>query len=105
MSKLTDIFGVEPWVGCKIAAGMSLGQSSVLRIGEVIKITENDKYNTGKPNYTVRVKWTHNGSDHQWGVKESNILIKPDHSYGKFVILETEYVNKFPPDIKRDDDE
>jgi hypothetical protein len=104
MSNPKDIFGVEAKVGHKIAAGMSLGQSSVLRVGEVIKITENDKYNTGKPNYTLRVKWTHNGSDYKWGVKESNILIKPEHSYAKFVVLDSRYVSLFPPDIERDDD-
>lgn len=104
MSNPKDIFGVEAKVGDKIAAGMSYGQSSVLRVGEIIKITESDKYNTGKPNYTIRVRWTHNGrSNYRWDVKESNILIKSDYSYAKFVILDSGYVNKFPPDIKDDE--
>lgn len=99
--KLTDIFGVEPKVGDKIAAGMSYGQSSVLRVGEIIGIKDNaGKYST--TTWSMRVKWTHNGSEHQWGVKESSILVKSNYSYAKFVILPAELVAQHPDDIMRD---
>lgn len=101
MTKLTDIFGTEPKVGDKIAAGMSYGQSSVLRVGEIIGIkTKDAEY--GNTNWSVRVKWTHNGSENQWGVKESTILVKSNYSYAKFVVLPPAYVAQFPDDIVRD---
>lgn len=100
MKPLVDIFGNIAVEGDKIAAGMSYGQSSVLRIGEIIGIkTKEDG------THSVRVKWTHNGSEnYRWGVKESTILVRDHYTYAKFVILPKDYVAKFPDDIKRDDD-
>jgi len=92
VSALKDIFGQEVQVDDYVAAGMSLGQSSVLRVGRIVGIKET---NSG---FTVRVRWTHNGrgENRQWDVKESNILIKNIFAYAKIVKLSTEYVEQFP---------
>ena len=101
---LVDIFGQPAHVGDKIAAGMSYGKSSVLRIGEIISIKEtDDRY--GRTKWSVRVKWTHNGSEnYKWGVKESTILVHSHYTYAKFVVLPRDYVAQFPDDIIREDE-
>lgn len=99
MSDLRDIFGNEVKVGDKIAAGMSYGQSSVLRVGEIIAIKEkDDPYSRGRTDYSIRVRWTHNGSGSKYDVKESSILIKAVYSYAKILVLPKDYVEKFPMD-------
>lgn len=104
MSELKDVFGNVANVGDKIAAGMSFGQSSVLRIGEIIGIKDKvDNYN--RVTYSIRVRWTHNGSEnYRWGVKESTIIVRDYYTYAKFVVLPKDYVAQFPDDIKRDDE-
>lgn len=104
MAELKDIFGNTAKVGDKIAAGMSYGKSSTLRIGEIIGIKETqDSYSRSK--WSVRVKWTHNGSEnYKYGVKESTIIVHDYYMYAKFAVLPPEYVAQFPDDIKRDDD-
>jgi hypothetical protein len=100
---MKDIFGREVEVGHFVAAGMNLNQSSVLRIGEVVKISETldwQKKPTGRQ--SVRIKWRNNGpSEWSWDVKDSNIIYDPTYSYAKVVILDPAFVEQFPADIKR----
>lgn len=99
---MKDIFGREVKTGDKVAVGMSYGQSSVLRVGEVISIKEkvDDYYKQTK--WSVRVKWTHNGSDknNRWTVKESTILGNSSYNYAKLIILPEGFVDEFPPDTE-----
>lgn len=97
--ELTDVFGVVVNVGDKIAAGMSYGQSSVLRIGEVIGIkAKEDSYHRFQ--WSVRVRWTHNGHGSTYDVRESTIIVRSNYSYAKLVKLPTEFVEQYPPDVK-----
>lgn len=101
---MKDIFGREVAVNDYIAAGMNLNQSSVLRIGRVVKIGQTLDYNkqpTGRE--SVRVRWRNNGDTsgkRYWEVKDSNILYDPRYSYAKVVILDKEFVEQFDPDIE-----
>lgn len=105
-----DIFGRPLNIGDYIAAGMNYGQSSVLRIGEVINIKQSSSYGTPNPNkFSIRVRWRNNGdtTDRQWKryeVKDSTILWQANYSYAKFVILDKAFVNVYPADILDEDD-
>ena len=97
-----DIFGRTPQIGDYIAAGMSLGQSSVLRIGEIVDIKETRDSYSKEPtgNFGIRVRWRNNGrSEYSWDVKDSRIKWEPGYSYAKFVILDKGFVEQFPADI------
>ena len=105
---MKDVFGRDVKVGDKIAAGMNYNRSSVLRIGEVVKVTEKStmrgyaEHRHEVKKWTVRVRWTHNGSERPDGygeVQESSILGDESYSYAKFVILPKGFVDQFPPDI------
>lgn len=103
---MKDIFGREVQVGDYIAAGMNLNRSSVLRIGRVVKINKTldwEKKETGRE--SVRVKWRNNGDARErsyWEVKDSNILYDPTYYYAKVVILDPDFVEQYPADIKDD---
>lgn len=109
-----DVFKRHLQVGDYIAAGMNYGQSSVLRVGEVLNIK------ASKPRYgredehprqfSVRVKWRNNGDQsvrtYSWGeVKDSNFIYEEGHSYAKFMILDKAQVEQYPADIKHDEAE
>ena len=103
---MKDVFGREVRPGDKVAVGMSYGQSSVLRVGEVLRIKESeDAYSRKK--WSVRVKWTHNGDPHngRYDVKESTILGQESYTYAKFVILPEGFVEQFPVDTFYDESE
>lgn len=98
---LRDVFGQEVEVGDKIAAGMAYMRSSVLRVGEIIKINAKPvSYGEGM-RYSIRVRWTHNGNQGRpsyFDVKESTILFEDRFTYAKFVKLPAGYVEQFPSD-------
>lgn len=99
-----DIFGRPLNIGDYIAAGMNYGQSSVLRIGEVINVKQSSSYGTPNPNkFSIRVRWRNNGdTSTQWRryeVKDSTILWQAGYSYAKFLILDKAFVNVYPADI------
>lgn len=97
--ELKDIFGVVVNVGDNIAAGMSYGQSSVLRVGEVIGIKcKEDSYHRFQ--WSVRVRWTHNGHGSTYDVRESTILVRSNYSYAKLMKVPAELVSQYPPDVK-----
>lgn len=97
--ELTDVFGVVANVGDKIAAGMSYGQSSVLRIGEIIGIKGKED-TRGNVRWSVRVRWTHNGHGSSYDVRESTILIHSNYSYAKIVVLPKGFAEQYPEDVK-----
>lgn len=99
---MKDVFGREVKAGDKVAVGMNLNQSSVLRIGEVLYVKEKPHpYREDGFKWSVRIKWTHDGStDNNWrNVKESTILGETGYQFAKFVILPEGFVEQFPPDI------
>lgn len=100
-----DVFKRPLQIGMYIAVGMTYGQSSVLRIGEVINI-KNSKPSYGSPDprkFSVRVRWRNNGNQdpryQRWEVKDSNFIYEEGHNYAKFVIMDKALVESFPPDI------
>lgn len=95
-----DIFGRETRVGDTIAAGMSYGQSSVLRIGTVIGIKERDT-NGSRQAWSVTVEWTHAGKSNPFygSKKKTAIQIDSGYSYAKFVILPDGFTDEFPNQI------
>lgn len=99
---MKDIFDREVQVGDYIAAGMSLGHSSVLRVGRVLKITDTLNWNkqpSGRQ--SVRVRWRNNGkSNSRYDVKDSNIIADNGHSYAKVIILDPDFVEHYAPDIE-----
>lgn len=104
-----DVFKRPLNIGDYIAAGMSHGQSSVLRIGEVINIKNSSSYGTVNPNkFSIRVRWRNNGdTSTQWRryeVKDSTILWQVGYSYAKFLILDKAFVSVYPADILEEGD-
>lgn len=105
-----DVFKRPLQINDYIAAGMSYGQSSVLRIGQVVNIK------ASKPRYgreeeaprkfSVRVAWRNNGNQtsNRWEVKDSNFIYEEGHSYAKFVILDRAFVEQYPADILDDNE-
>jgi hypothetical protein len=103
---MKDIFGRPIKAGDKVAVGMSYGQSSVLRVGEVLYVREKvDEYRSDRVKWSVRVKWTHNGSpkSDRWTTRESTILGNSSYTYAKLIILPDDFVEQFPPDNKDDE--
>lgn len=100
-----DVFKRPLQVGDYIAAGMSYGQSSVLRVGLVVGIKQSKStHGSANPNkFSIRVRWRNNGDlsgRRYWEVKDSNILYQENYSYSKFMILDPAQVLPFPPDIE-----
>lgn len=102
---MKDIFGRPVQAGDKIAAGMSYGQSSVLRVGEVLYVKEKvDPHRPDHVKWSVRVRWTHNGAPtSRWEVKESTILGDSLYRYAKILVLPEGFVDQFPSDITEED--
>lgn len=104
---MIDIFGNTVHVGDTVAVGMSFGRSSVLRVGEVVSIKEKNLgfhqyHNEDHLKWTVRIRWTHNGSGNRkaYGeVKESNILHESTHTYAKLIVLPPGYAQRYPSDV------
>jgi hypothetical protein len=107
-----DVFKRPLQIGDMIAAGMSYGQSSVLRVGEVVNIKASKprygRENEAPRKFSVRVKWRNNGDQnprYQYGeVKDSNFIYEEGHSYAKFIILDRAFVEQYPADIKPADE-
>lgn len=99
---MRDIFGQDVNVGDLVAVGMSYGQSSVLRCGEVLKITSKPATYGKGMKYSIRIKWRNNGSPNKDGwseIKDSTILHEDTHRFAKVMVLPPDFVNKFPPDL------
>lgn len=102
-----DVFKRPLKIGDMIAAGMSYGQSSVLRVGEVVNIKASKprygRENEAPRKFSVRVKWRNNGDQnprYQYGeVKDSNFIYEEGYSYAKFIILDRAFVEQYPADI------